>query len=56
MTLDSLAAAIVRATREIVAYAAAVDIFGDFHPRPFCLGIAAGLIAPTVVRLLAWVL
>lgn len=56
MTLASLAAGITRATRDIAAYAAAVDIFGDFHPRPFILGLAAGLIAPYAVRLLAWVL
>lgn len=56
MILDGLADTIARATREIAAYATGLDIFGDFHPRPFILGIAAGLIAPHAVRLLAWVL
>lgn len=59
MILASLAAAItraMRAMRAIAASATAVDIFGDFHPRPFILGLAAGLIAPHAVRLLAWVL
>jgi hypothetical protein len=56
MTLDGLAAAIARATRIVKAYVATADIFGGFHPRPFILGIAAGLIAPYAIRLLAWVM
>lgn len=56
MILDVLTAAIARAARDAKAYAASVDILDDFRLRPFILGIAAGLIAPTVVRLLAWVL
>lgn len=51
MTLDRLATILADFARDMAAYAAA-----DFRPRPFILGIAAGLIAPCAVRLLAWVL